>query len=110
MDTLDSFLLTHPAAPGLLITTAVTLMLLYPGSKYSSAKEDTAVILGSAMGLQLGGWISYQMGSIRGPPIKPPYPILWPSYDMLGLSLLRTVIGLVTVVYSISNLIINQIK
>lgn len=98
IDTLDSFLLTHPAAPGLLITTTVTLMLLYPGSKFSSAKEDTAVILGSSLGLQLGSWISYQMGSIRGPPIKPPYSIIWPSYEMLGLSLLRTIIGLITVV------------
>ena len=50
------------------------------------------------MGLQLGGWIGYQMGSIRGPPIKPPYSIIWPSYEMLGLSLLRTIIGLITVV------------
>ena len=98
VDTLDPFLLTHPAAPGLLITTAVTLMLLYPGSKYSSAKEDTAVILGSSMGLQLGAWISFQLGTIRGPPIKPPYSIIWPSYEMLGLSLLRTIIGLITVV------------
>ncbi|XP_057380849.1 sphingosine-1-phosphate phosphatase 2-like [Daphnia carinata] len=98
VDTLDAFLLTHPAAPGLLITTTVTLMLLYPGSKFSSAKEDTAVILGSSMGLQLGGWICFQMGSIRGPPIKPPYSIIWPSYEMLGLCLLRTIIGLITVV------------
>jgi sphingosine-1-phosphate phosphatase 1 len=98
VDFLDPFLLTHPAAPCLLITTTVTLMLLYPGSKFSSAREDTAVILGSAMGLYLGAWMSYQMGSIRGPPIKPPYSILWPSFEMLGTSLLRTVIGLVTVV------------
>ena len=98
VDTFDSFLLTHPAAPGLLITTTVTLMLLYPGSKFSSAKEDTAVILGSSMGLQMGAWMSYQMGCIRGPPIKPPYSIIWPSYEMLGLSLLRTIIGLITVV------------
>lgn len=98
VDTFDSFLLTHPAAPGLLVTTTVTLMLLYPGSKFSSAKEDTAVILGSSMGLQLGGWICFQLGSIRGPPIKPPYSIIWPSYEMLGLCLLRTIIGLITVV------------
>lgn len=98
VDTLDAFLLTHPAAPGLLVTTTITLMLVYPGSKFSSAKEDTAVILGSSMGLQLGGWISFQMGWIRGPPIKPPYSIIWPSYEMLGLSLLRTIIGLITVV------------
>ena len=98
VDFLDSFLLTHPAAPCLLITTTVTLMLVYPGSKFSSAREDTAVILGSAMGLYLGAWMSYQMGSIRGPPMKPPYSILWPSFEMLGTSILRTVIGLVTVV------------
>ena len=30
--------------------------------------------------------------------MKPPYSILWPSFEMLGTSILRTVIGLVTVV------------
>lgn len=98
VDTLDPFLLTHPAAPGLVVTTSVTLILLYPGSKFSSAREDTAVILGSASGIQLGAWISYHLGTIRGPPVSPPYSVIWPSYEMLGLSLLRTVIGLITVV------------
>ena len=37
-DAIDSFLLVHPISPGILITTAVTLMLIYPGSKFSSAK------------------------------------------------------------------------
>ena len=56
------------------------------------------MILGSASGIQLGAWLSYQLGSIRGPPVKPPYPIIYPSYEMLGLCLLRTIIGLVLVV------------
>ena len=73
-------------------------MLLYPGSKFSSAREDTAIILGSAMGLYLGAWMSFQMGSIRGPPVSAPYSILWPTYEMLATSLLRTIIGLLTVV------------
>lgn len=38
VDRLDTFLLTHPASPGILASSAVTLMLIYPGSKYSSAK------------------------------------------------------------------------
>lgn len=97
-DAVDSFLLTHPASPGILMTTAVTLMLMYPGSKYSSAKEDTAIIMGSTFGLMFGSWMCYQMGSIRGPPLEPPYAIIWPSLEMWGLSLLRTVIGLVTVI------------
>lgn len=98
VDAMDSFLISHPASPGLLVTTAITLMLLYPGSKFSSAKEDTAVILGSATGLYLGAWLNFQMGWIRGPPIPPPYPVLWPSYEMFGLTLLRTIIGLTVVV------------
>ena len=55
------------------------------------------MILGSVAGLQTGAWLSYQLGSIRGPAVSPPYPVLWPSYEMLGLSLLRTIIGLMTV-------------
>ncbi len=31
VDPLDSLLVTHPASPGLIITTTITLMLLYPG-------------------------------------------------------------------------------
>lgn len=36
------------------------------------------------------------MGHIHGPSTKPPYSILWPSHEMLALTLLRTIIGLVT--------------
>jgi len=52
------------------------------------------VILGSAVGLLIGAWINFQAGIIRGPPVDPPYPVLWPSAGMLGLSFLRLVIGL----------------
>lgn len=38
------------------------------------------------------------MGFIRGPPLKPPYAVIWPSLEMLGLCLLRTIIGLATVI------------
>ena len=57
------------------------------------------VILGSVVGLISGAWMNYQLGIINsnGPPIDPPFPVMWPSYKMLGLSLLRMVIGLAIV-------------
>jgi len=97
-DAMDSFILTHPASPVILATAAVTLMHFYPRTKFSSAREDTAIILGGTLGLLFGSWMCYQLGSIRGPPMEPPYEILWPSFEMLGRSILRTIIGLITVV------------
>lgn len=61
-------------------------------------REDTAIIVGSSFGLMIGSWMCYQMGSIRGPPMEPPYAIMWPSLNMWGLCLLRTIIGLITIV------------
>lgn len=97
----DRLLLTHPASPLILVAATVGLMLAYPSQpshRDSTAQEDTATILGSTAGLQLGSWMSYQLGSIRGPPMPPPHPILWPSFEMMGLMLLRTSIGLVALV------------
>jgi sphingosine-1-phosphate phosphatase 1 len=44
--------------------------------------------------------MNYQLGIIRGPPLDPPYSVIWPSYSMLGLSLLRLMIGLCILVAS----------
>ncbi len=48
--------------------------------------------------------MNYQLGIIRGPALEPPYPVIWPSISMLGLSLLRLSIGLV-VIYTTKELI-----
>lgn len=58
------------------------------------------MILGSCVGLIAGQWLNFQLSIIRGPPLDPPYQILWPSYSMLGLSLLRLIIGLCIIVAS----------
>lgn len=57
-------------------------------------RGDTVVILGTCVGLNSGAWLNYQLGIIRGPPIDPPYPVIRPSYGMIGLSFLRIVLGL----------------
>ena len=55
--------------------------------------------MGSVVGMISGAWMNYQLGIINsnGPPIDPPFPVIWPSYKMLGLSLLRLIIGLAIV-------------
>lgn len=49
------------------------------------------------MGAQIGFWSNYRLGIVRGPPLPPPYPILWPKYpDQYGHTLLRMIVGGVT--------------
>jgi hypothetical protein len=59
---------------------------------------DTTVILGSYLGIQIGFWLNYQTGVLKGPPIDPPYPILWPTYEQYGETLLRMMVGGVMIV------------
>lgn len=50
------------------------------------------------VGIHIGAWLNYQLGSMQPSNIEPPYEIIWPDHSMLGLILLRTVIGLSCVV------------
>lgn len=52
------------------------------------------MIISFPVGIQIGTWLNYQLGSMQTPTAEPPYAILWPDHSMLGLILLRTVIGL----------------
>ncbi len=56
------------------------------------------MILGSYLGIQLGFWLNYQTGVLKGPPISPPYPILWPNYEQYGETLLRMAVGGVMII------------
>ena len=61
-------------------------------------RGDTTIILGSYLGIQIGFWLNYQTGVLKGPPIPPPYPILWPTYEQYGETLLRMMVGGVIIV------------
>jgi hypothetical protein len=65
---------------------------------FFSNSGDTTVILGSYLGIQIGFWLNYQTGVLKGPPIDPPYPILWPTYEQYGETLLRMMVGGVMIV------------
>lgn len=98
-DLLDYFLLSHPLAPLLTIALSVAGVLFYPGSdRWTPARGDTTVILGSYLGTQLGVWANFQLGILKGPPLPPPYPILWPTYEQYGETLLRMMVGGVVII------------
>lgn len=51
-------------------------------------------------GILVAGWLNYQTGAMQPPSITStrPYEIIWPTYHMLGLMILRTVLGLCCVI------------
>jgi len=102
VDKLDSFFFTHEMGGFSLVAVGLLLCLCYPtGDRWTPARGDTFVIVGSATGLLLGSWLNYQLGIIRGPPpSSPPYAVMWPTKHMVGLAVLRQLLGLVLVVLS----------
>ncbi len=99
VDAIDQFHLTSPYSPFITIPLIVLLATFYPKSdRWSPARGDTCVIMGSGSGILLGSWLNFQLGIIKGPPLPKPFPILWPGYGVIGLSLLRLSIGILCLV------------
>ena len=61
-------------------------------------RGDTTMVVSVCIGVHIGAWTNYQLGVMSEYPVPPPYAIIWPSYEMLGLSALRTVIGFCCIV------------
>ena len=98
-DLADFFLLSNPFAPLITITLSAAAVYWYPGSdRWTPARGDTTVILGCYLGTHLGAWCNFQLGILKGPPIPPPYPILWPTYAVYGQTLLRMALGAVVLI------------
>lgn len=64
------------------------------------SRGDTTMIISVATGILIGSWFNYQTGAFQPPDLSStrPYGIIWPTIDMLGLMVLRTVIGLCCVI------------
>ncbi|KAG5890598.1 hypothetical protein JTB14_005115 [Gonioctena quinquepunctata] len=98
VDYLDNYLLTSPTAPLLLLVSSILMIVYYPNSgKWTPTRGDTTMILSVCVGLHIGAWLNYQMGSMTPTELVAPYVIMWPSYTMLGCMLLRTIIGFIFV-------------
>lgn len=55
------------------------------------------MIVSVCVGVHIGAWLNYQTGNMTHSELNPPYTILWPSYSMLWIALLRTIIGFLLV-------------
>ncbi|UYV64454.1 SGPP1 [Cordylochernes scorpioides] len=98
VDVLDYYQISWAYSPVFSNLVLTVLAFIYPKSPHwSPARGDTTVIIGTAAGVQLGSWLNFQLGIIRGPGLPPPYRILWPGYRVLGLAGLRASIGILCI-------------
>lgn len=51
------------------------------------------MIVSVCAGILTGSWTNYQLGNLTASDQQQPYPIIWPSVEMLGCTLLRTTLG-----------------
>ncbi|XP_066260883.1 sphingosine-1-phosphate phosphatase 2-like [Euwallacea similis] len=94
IDYLDSYFLTNPIAPILLITSSILMIIYYPNSrKWTPTRGDTTMILSVCIGVLVGAWLNYQTGLMTKSNLPLPRMIMWPSWSMLGCMVLRTGIG-----------------
>ena len=68
----------------------MTLAFFYRG--------DTTLVVSVTAGVHVGAWLTYKTGALLKPSIPPPYEIIWPSYPMLGRTVLRTIFGLCCII------------
>lgn len=98
VDLMDHWHLTSPFSPLVTLPVIIAMAKFYPKSdRWSPARGDTCVIMGAGAGILLGSWLNYQLGIITGPGLEPPFPIIWPEFNVLGLALLRAVIGIICI-------------
>ncbi|XP_035910730.1 sphingosine-1-phosphate phosphatase 1-like [Anopheles stephensi] len=101
VDRLDLVIVTSRWSPIFVLSISILLIVFYPDSgKWTPTRGDTALTVSVCAGIELGAWLHYHLGEFQQPAQPPPYAIIWPSYSMFGLLLLRTVLGLCCIVAS----------
>ncbi|XP_054261167.1 sphingosine-1-phosphate phosphatase 1-like [Macrosteles quadrilineatus] len=103
VDTVDFILITNRWSPVALILASIPMIAFYPTTTHwTPTRGDTTTILGFCAGLYIGAWTNYHRGVMKEPPLPPPYTVIWPSWPMFGTGVLRTVIGLCSIVATIA--------
>lgn len=92
METVDKFFLYFPLSPLVAMGGVIFALAIYPVEKrWSIDRGDTAAILGSAVGVNIGSWMYHSPdNSIMGP-----FPVRLASFDEFKMYLLRFFIGVV---------------
>ncbi|XP_063533562.1 sphingosine-1-phosphate phosphatase 1-like [Cydia strobilella] len=99
VDALDDWLLTHWLSPAVVLAVSVLVIVYHPNAdKWTPTRGDTTMIVSVCAGILTGSWTNYQLGNLAPASTPPPYTIIWPSIDMLGNTILRTILGFCGVV------------
>ncbi|KAM3959581.1 sphingosine-1-phosphate phosphatase 1 [Aphomia sociella] len=94
VDCLDGFLIKSYYSPMLVITISILVIVFHPNAdKWTPTRGDTTMIVSVCAGILTGSWTNYQLGNMTASTDLPPYEIIWPSIEMLGCTILRTILG-----------------
>lgn len=94
VDWLDGLILTSHYAPLVIIAVSILVIVFYPNAdKWTPTRGDTTLIVSVCAGILTGSWTNYQLGNMTASAERPPYEIIWPSIEMLGCTILRTILG-----------------
>ncbi|XP_022096307.1 sphingosine-1-phosphate phosphatase 2-like isoform X2 [Acanthaster planci] len=111
LDVIDHFILTHPQAPLVIISSAVFLCICYPSQNgVAATRADTITILGSVSGILCGFWFLHRSGMV--PDVAEPLggAIAWPGWGAAGIMLLKYAFSqvLAVVVYLFTRAVLLQ--
>jgi len=94
-DLVDWFCLTNPISPVVVVGGTIFAAMMYPTlDRWSTARGDTTTVIGTNAGVMVGSWLNFHLGFLKPALEGPPYEIIYPSFHDIGLSLLRTCIGI----------------
>lgn len=111
VDYLDYYLLRCTFSPLVLFSISVFMLYIYPSTgRWTPTRNDTALVFGVSVAVQIGAWINQQEGLLTPAPIPPPYSIV-PTFHSLLCALTRTILGfaLVFIVRAIAKFISYRI-
>jgi len=94
VEPMDNLLLSAWWAPLAIILVPLVALAYYPPlDRWSSARGDTSLIVGTATGVMLAYWFSNQCGLISAPLTPAPYEMATPTLSSLATSFVRLVLG-----------------
>ncbi|CAK1601426.1 unnamed protein product [Parnassius mnemosyne] len=94
VDWLDGILLTARYSPIFILAISILVVVYHPhADKWTPTRGDTTMIVSVCAGILTGSWTNYQLGNMVASSADPPYEIIWPSIEMLGCTILRTILG-----------------
>jgi len=94
VDSMDRLLVSAWWAPLPIVLVPLVALVNYPKlDRWSTARGDTTLIVGTATGVMLGYWLSNQLGLITAVPQTELYPMSGWTWPGVGIAFLRILLG-----------------